>query len=101
MYGQLIPTNSRNKNSQHSGLGTRLLSKAERISQLKGYRYIAVISGVGTREYYRKRGYEIVPPENYMVKYIGAWHDVSLCLILLLVISLLSYAMRLVTMVHE
>jgi elongator complex protein 3 len=33
------------------------LGVAEEIAMQNGYRKIAVISGVGVREYYRKRGY--------------------------------------------
>jgi elongator complex protein 3 len=43
--------------AQHVGLGTRLIYEAERISLQEGYTNIAVISAVGTRQYYLKRGY--------------------------------------------
>lgn len=44
-----------------------LMEEAERIaSEEHGSRRIAVISGVGTRDYYRKLGYELDGP--YMVK---------------------------------
>ena len=46
------------KFSQHRGIGTRLLKEAEEIARGAGFKKIAVISAVGTREYYRKRGYE-------------------------------------------
>lgn len=52
--------------SQHRGLGKRLLAKAEEIALERGYERIAVISAVGTREYYRKLGYELVG--EYMIK---------------------------------
>jgi hypothetical protein len=49
------------------GYGTLLMEEAERIAQ-KEHRSkkLAVISGVGTRHYYRKLGYELEGP--YMVK---------------------------------
>ena len=61
VYGQVVPvgahTNRANQ-SQHRGLGSRLLSEAERISSEEFSRKkVVVISAVGTREYYRKRGY--------------------------------------------
>ena len=43
--------------AQHAGLGTRLIERAARIAAERGYERLAVISSVGTREYYRKRGF--------------------------------------------
>ena len=43
---------------QHQGYGRRLLEHAEELARDAGYRKIAVISGIGAREYYRnKLGY--------------------------------------------
>ena len=55
-----------NSAAQHAGLGRRMLEKAEEISRLAGYKKIAVIAGVGTRNYYRKWGYEL--EGTYMTK---------------------------------
>ncbi|MEX0896070.1 MAG: tRNA uridine(34) 5-carboxymethylaminomethyl modification radical SAM/GNAT enzyme Elp3 [Patescibacteria group bacterium] len=44
--------------SQHAGFGTRLLQEAEVLSRAAGFDSLAVISAIGTREYYRKRGFE-------------------------------------------
>lgn len=52
--------------SQHIGLGRRMMQRAEEISRKNGYRKIAVISGIGVREYYRKLGYQL--EGTYMVK---------------------------------
>ena len=43
--------------AQHAGLGTRLIERAAEIAQAEGYARLAVISAVGTRDYYRKRGF--------------------------------------------
>lgn len=43
--------------AQHGGFGTQLIKKAKQISQLAGYENMAVISSIGTREYYRKKGF--------------------------------------------
>jgi elongator complex protein 3 len=51
---------------QHQGYGTRLMEKAEEKAQELGKNKVVVISAVGTREYYRKFGYEKEGP--YMVK---------------------------------
>lgn len=52
--------------SQHHGFGKWLVSEAERVAREKGCEKLLVISGVGVREYYRKRGYEREGP--YMAK---------------------------------
>ena len=44
--------------AQHMGLGTRLIEQAKKIARRAGYRRIAVISAVGTREYYARQGFE-------------------------------------------
>ncbi len=43
--------------AQHVGLGRRLLDEAAAIAAGRGCRRLAVISSMGTREYYRKRGF--------------------------------------------
>lgn len=43
--------------AQHLGLGSQLIEKAVEIARTGGYARLAVISSVGTREYYRKRGF--------------------------------------------
>jgi len=45
--------------SQHQGFGRKLLACAEQMARRRGYRRVAVISGVGTRQYYRRHGYEL------------------------------------------
>lgn len=62
VYGNLAATYdaSRRDRAQHMGFGTKLLLRAEAIASKRGYRRIAVISGVGVRSYYQKRGYELV-----------------------------------------
>jgi len=55
-------------NAQHTGLGKKLMAKAEKIAKKYGAKKIAVISGVGVRGYYRKLGYKL--QNTYMVKNI-------------------------------
>ena len=60
VYGPVVPVGKSSHDdsrSQHHGLGTRLLSEAERISREFSRSKLVVISAVGTREYYRKRGF--------------------------------------------
>jgi elongator complex protein 3 len=44
--------------AQHLGLGRQLIERAVEIARGRGYARLAVISAIGTREYYRKRGFE-------------------------------------------
>jgi len=53
---------------QHQGFGKRLMEEAEEKAREIGREKVVVISAVGTREYYRKFGYEREGP--YMVKYL-------------------------------
>lgn len=48
---------SRPGRSQHVGVGTRLIEEAARIAGEAGFSDLAVISSVGTREYYRRLGF--------------------------------------------
>jgi len=67
VYGPMVPIGSRAKDEwQHRGYGEELLHDAERIAAEEGFKKIAVTSGIGVREYYRKLGYECSGP--YMCK---------------------------------
>lgn len=55
--------------AQHLGLGTKLIETAVEIAQSHGYAKLAVISAIGTREYYRKRGF--VDGKLYQIRNIG------------------------------
>ena len=65
-YGQLVRISEEGGQSQHRGFGRRLMEEAERVAREAGYKKIAVISGVGVREYYRTLGYEL--NRTYMIK---------------------------------
>ena len=67
VYGKEISLGGKGK-VQHHGIGKTLLRMAEKIT--KGYRArkIAVIAGVGVREYYRKHGYQLDEWGEYMIK---------------------------------
>ena len=68
VYGGLHKVNSENnvKSYQHKGFGTKLLKEAERICLQHNKKKIVVISGIGVRHYYEKKGYHL--ENNYMVK---------------------------------
>ena len=69
VYGQSLPVGAEKKGAaQHAGLGTRLLEQAEAVARSNGLEHLAVISAIGTREYYLERGFE--RGELYLVKSI-------------------------------
>jgi elongator complex protein 3 len=65
VYGTAVNISGKGK-VQHTGIGKKLLKKAEEISTQNKKNKIFVISGVGAREYYRKLKYKLKEP--YMVK---------------------------------
>ncbi|KUJ94768.1 MAG: hypothetical protein XD40_0089 [Archaeoglobus fulgidus] len=65
VYGRAVPIGQSSDAFQHRGFGERLLKEAEEIAKDE-YDRIAVISGVGVRDYYRKLGYRL--RQGYMVK---------------------------------
>ena len=71
-YGPHLPLHDHGDDAvQHRGLGRALVAEAERIAQQEfGCSRIAVIAGVGVREYYRKFGYSL--EDTYMVKNLSA-----------------------------
>ena len=67
VYGQSLPVGAEKDGAaQHIGLGTQLLEEADKIARASGYSKIAVISAVGTRQYYLDRGFE--RGQYYLVK---------------------------------
>ena len=68
VYGSVVPIHDRDPTKfQHQGFGTLLMEEAERIAlEEHGSEKLAVISGIGTRHYYRKLGYTL--EGAYMVK---------------------------------
>ncbi len=70
VYGSMVPPGSSagEKQWQHRGYGEELLARAEETAKSAGYKKMAVTSGIGVRDYYRKFGYEREGP--YMTKKI-------------------------------
>ena len=59
VYGRVVGIGRQSRRrAQHLGLGAALISKAAGLSLSAGYQDLAVISSIGTREYYRSRGFE-------------------------------------------
>ncbi len=72
VYGTAVAVHARDDDlHQHQGYGALLMEAAEAIAANEHRSdMVAVISGVGTRHYYRKLGYELDGP--YMVKSVVA-----------------------------
>jgi elongator complex protein 3 len=67
VYGQQVKVGKKSKDqSQHAGLGHKMLIEGEEIARRAGFKKIAVISGIGVRNYYKKHGYEL--KGTYMTK---------------------------------
>lgn len=76
IYGQMLNIgersdgrkNNKNKIWQHQNYGRSLINKAEEIARDNGFKKLAICSGIGAREYYRKLGYSL--DGIYMSKYL-------------------------------
>ncbi len=71
VYGPQLPVGERPEpqDTQHIGVGVKLLRRAEELASSKyGRSKILILSGVGVREYYRKLGYFRRPNSPYMEK---------------------------------
>jgi len=77
VYGTAVAVSARDPTRfQHQGFGILLMEEAERIAREEhGSEKILVISGVGTRHYYRKFGYHLDGP--YMSKMLSEGVDKS------------------------
>jgi ELP3 family radical SAM enzyme/protein acetyltransferase len=82
--------------TQHTGIGKNLLQIAENISSRAGYKQMAIISGIGVRDYYKKRGYEL--RGSYMMKNIEISTFPTICIITAIVIILWGIIYRLCIM---
>lgn len=70
VYGEMVPVGQKSGEPkwQHRGIGSKLLARAEEIAESQGYKRVIVISALGVKEYYAKRGYHKHGP--YMAKNI-------------------------------
>ena len=70
VYGKMTPVDQDQEISQtqHLGLGKKLMAEAEKITKENNLNKIAVISGIGVRNYYKKLGYKL--ENTYMTKKI-------------------------------
>lgn len=70
VYGQVEAIGIKGKQKpQHLGLGKQMIALAQKIAKKKGFAKVAVISAIGTREYYRKLGF--TDGNLYQMKFVG------------------------------
>tara|TARA_Y100000389_G_scaffold61968_1_gene58000 strand:+ start:3679 stop:5445 length:1767 start_codon:yes stop_codon:yes gene_type:complete len=69
VYGDISGVGTK-KGSQHKGIGTKLLRDAEIYALKNGFVDISCISGIGVRNFYRKRGYIITTKNGFVKKQI-------------------------------
>jgi ELP3 family radical SAM enzyme/protein acetyltransferase len=83
VYGSInaVQMSNDKEKSQHKGVGKFLISVAELITRTLNINRIAVISGVGVRDYYRKFGYILDENElsgEYMFKNLDETNNLEL-----------------------
>jgi elongator complex protein 3 len=92
VYGLLVKHDKKTNDQsyQHKGIGTLLLKKAEEICLEKRIYHVAIISGVGVRGFYKKKGYSL--KNNYMIKNLNdkCWYDLENILLLSLCLLIVS-----------
>jgi elongator complex protein 3 len=71
VYGRAQELGARDHDrTQHRGLGTSLMKRAEALAAAAGYGRLTVIASVGTREWYADRGYHLA--DTYMTRLLSA-----------------------------
>lgn len=60
VYGNVVDVGSKDAGkAQHLGLGTQLIERAKVLTSQAGFQKLAVISAIGTRDYYTARGFQL------------------------------------------
>lgn len=84
VYGAIVPARQgesaklpSEERPQHGGIGRVLMDTAERLAAGRGWERIAVIAGIGVRNYYRRLGYELRGEGQYLIKELEAREFVS------------------------
>ena len=90
VYGLVAPKKDDNEQkAQHLGIGKCLMRHAEWIALTNGYLKVAVISGIGVQEYYRKLGYSL--KSTYMIKEIINTRHIVEFILLIILLMLCKY----------
>lgn len=80
VYGRVkeVGSKGRSAGAQHLGIGKELLARCEAIARENRYQQLAIIAGIGVRDYYRRVGYKL--RGSYMIKPLTQpkWSDDAL-----------------------
>lgn len=89
VYGNLniVDGNLNNSNTQHRGFGKKLIQEAEKISLNHNLYKVAIISGVGVRNYYKKFGYKL--NDTYMIKELSYFNNYYYLILLIPLIPII------------
>jgi elongator complex protein 3 len=73
VYGPVVELgrSGRGEQAQHSGIGARLMAEAEDRARAAGFDRLAVISAIGTRQYYLRQGF--ARGDLYLIKSFHAF----------------------------
>ena len=71
VYGRVkeVGSKGRSTGAQHLGIGKELLARCESIARENNYQQLAIIAGIGVRDYYRRMGYKL--RGSYMIKQLA------------------------------
>ena len=93
VYGKMVPnylSGIMSSNTQHRGIGSRLMRIAEDIAKKNKIYKVAAISGVGVRPFYEKK-LEYTLEDNYMVRYLEQPIDYDYILYIIVSFIVLTY----------
>ena len=100
VYGNLIPVGENNsEETQHKGIGKKLLHNAEMLAKQENKEGVAIISGIGVRGYYEKRGYKL--EDTYMVKYFTNENSENMNLCFMVVLLIICWIITFYSIPHE
>jgi len=86
VYGHSLGTGDNFKlSAQHKGYGQLLIKTAENIAIQNNYKKIAVIAGVGSREYYKNKCNYILE-NTFMIKYLNQTYNNNILRIFIIIL---------------
>lgn len=90
VYGNVTPVGfNKTNDSQHKGIGKKLLQIAETICYDNNLRGAVVISGMGVTKYYEKLGYKLC--DTYMIKRFESYNYVLEYILIIIYVLMILY----------
>ena len=89
VYGNVVPVGYKKaRDSQHKGFGRRMMLLAEQKARERGCSSMAVISGIGVTEYYKKLGYTEI--DTFMIKKFDTYDYYDLLIFIVEIVLLIG-----------